>query len=136
MELQTLLGPFLIRDLSHRVCNYINTTGAHQWSGNSLFLVEFVLLDLQFYVYVLQIVVCSFVACGTESKLSILLVVFNRQSFSCITLTTYHTCQCSGFLPEPPEYIHIPIIIQSDCKLLLYADASTILFSHKKWKLF
>ena len=55
----------------HRVCNQINTTGATSGaetadpSGEPAFtpglFVEFVLLDLQFYMYVLQIVVCYFV---------------------------------------------------------------------------
>ena len=55
----------------HRVCNQINTTGATSGEGTAYpseasdfipwFLVGFMLLDLQFYVYVLQIVVCPFV---------------------------------------------------------------------------
>ena len=60
-----------VGELFHRVCNQIKTTGATSGAGiaypsgstrvDCRFLVGFVLLDLQFNVYVLQIVVCSFV---------------------------------------------------------------------------
>ena len=55
----------------HRMCNQINMTGVTSGAGTvypfgapeftSGFLEGFVLLDLQFYVYVLQIVVCHFI---------------------------------------------------------------------------
>ena len=66
----------------HRVCNQINTTGATSGAGTAYpsgaseftpFLVGFVLLDLQLYVYVLQIVVCPFVLFHLAIVLSVLL---------------------------------------------------------------
>ena len=57
----------------HTITGFVHTltNGWHQWSRNRLpfqstrvhprFVVGFMLLDLQFYVYVLQIAVCSFV---------------------------------------------------------------------------
>ena len=53
----------------HRVCNQIDTTGATNGAGTTypcrapeftLIVMGFVLLDLQNYAYVLQIVVCPF----------------------------------------------------------------------------
>ena len=65
----------------HRLFNQIKATGATSGAGTAysseylsspLFLVGFVLLDLQFYVYVLSIVVCHFVLFLLAIVLSVL----------------------------------------------------------------
>ena len=67
----------------HRICNQINTTGTTSGAGTANpsgapeftpgFQWGFVLLDLYFYVYVLQIVVCPFVLFLLAIVLSVLL---------------------------------------------------------------
>ena len=117
----------------HRVCNQINTTGVTCGAGitypSGAHEFTFVLLDLQFYVYALQIVVYPFVIFRLAIVLSVLRFTDSDYSFGILDLRILITPLVSSNFSYTPSRQHSAQLYQLMSCHLIYC--MTIFSTHK-----